>query len=56
MENGKLLGRKFKVVNQNKYEEYRALKLSDAGIARLMGISPKTLYRRIKGWKVQEKA
>jgi putative DNA-invertase from lambdoid prophage Rac len=47
-DNGKHLGRAYKTINWNRYDELKEAEISNAGIARLLDISPKTLYRRLK--------
>lgn len=41
-------GRKTKKINWKKFDEYRELNLSISSIAKLFGISQKTMFRRIK--------
>jgi DNA invertase Pin-like site-specific DNA recombinase len=43
-----LWGRKIKKINWKRYDEYMALELPKTNIAKLLGISVKTLYRRLK--------
>ena len=48
IENNGEWGRKTIQVNWKKFDEYRGYRISHASIARMMGISPATLWRRIR--------